>query len=107
ELSDVFERISAIARKVLPHDALFLPVYLPDGVHARRYTSTGVDPRAIPHVIEVPEFMRGSDWEHHIVDDLSAEGHEGARTLTKLGFRSGMRVPVRLEGRTVAALAFM
>jgi transcriptional regulator with GAF, ATPase, and Fis domain len=107
ELAEVFERISAIARKVLPHDALFLPVYLPDGLHARRYTSTGVDPKAIPHVVEVPEHMRGSDWDYHIAEDLSAEGHEGARALTKLGFRSGVRVPVRLEGRTVAALVFM
>jgi transcriptional regulator with GAF, ATPase, and Fis domain len=107
DLADVFERISQIARKVLPHDALFLPVYLPDGIHARRYTSTGVDPKSIPHVVEVPEFMRGSDWEYHIADDISAEDHSGAKALIKLGFRSGMRVPVRLEDRTVAALAFM
>ena len=107
ELAEVFERISAIARKVLPHDALFLPVYLPDGVHARRYTSAGVDPQAIPHVVEVPEFMRGSDWEYHFVDALNAETHEGAQALLRLGFRSGLRLPVRLEGRTVAALVFM
>jgi transcriptional regulator with GAF, ATPase, and Fis domain len=107
ELSEVFERISAIARKVIPHDALFLPVFLPDGLHARRYTSSGVDPKAIPHVVEVPEYLRGSEWEYHISDDLSAEGHDGAKVLVKLGFRSGMRVPVRLEGKTVAALAFM
>ncbi|MET0164493.1 MAG: sigma 54-interacting transcriptional regulator, partial [Vicinamibacterales bacterium] len=107
ELSVVFERISAIARKVIPHDALFLPVYLPDGVHARRYTSAGVDPTALPQVIEVPEYLRGSDWEYHIGDDLTAEVHEGAKVLVKLGFRSGMRVPVRLEGKTVAALVFM
>jgi transcriptional regulator with GAF, ATPase, and Fis domain len=107
ELAEVFERISAIARKVIPHDALFLPVFLPDGVHARRYTSSGVDPTTLPHVIEVPEYMRGSDWEYHIGDDLTVEEHDGARALVKLGFRSGMRVPVRLEGKTVAALVFM
>jgi len=107
ELAEVFERISAIARRVLPHDALFLPVYLPDGAHARRYTSAGVDPEAIPHVVEVPEFMRGSDWEYHFVDALSVETHDGAQALRRLGFRSGLRIPVRLDGRTVAALVFM
>jgi transcriptional regulator with GAF, ATPase, and Fis domain len=58
-------------------------------------------------VVEVPEHMRGSDWDYHIVEDLSAEAHDGAVALTKLGFRSGVRVPVRLDGRTVAALVFM
>jgi len=107
ELAEVFDRISVIARKVLPHDALFLPVFLPDGIHARRYVSAGVDPKLIPEVIEIPEPLRGSDWEYHIGDDISINPTDGARILLKLGFRSALRVPVRLEGRTVAALAFM
>src|SRR5262245_23922278 len=51
--------------------------------------------------------MRGSDWEYHFVDALSAESHDGAQALLRLGFRSGLRIPVRLDGRTVAALVFM
>jgi transcriptional regulator with GAF, ATPase, and Fis domain len=107
ELADVFERISVIARKVLPHDAMFLPVFLADGFHARRYVSAGVDPKALPEIIEVPEFLRGSDWEFHIGDDISINPSDGARILLKLGFRSALRVPVRLEGRTVAAVVFV
>ena len=107
ELSEVFDRISVIARKVLPHDALFLPVFLPDGLHARRYVSAGVDPKSLPDVIEVPEFLRGSDWEFHIGDDISINPSDGAKILLKLGFRSALRLPVRLEGRTVAAVVFV
>ncbi len=72
ELSEVFGRISAIARKVLPHDALLLPVFLPDGIHARRYVSSGVDPTLLPDVIEIPEHLRGSDWDSHVADDILA-----------------------------------
>src|SRR5262249_25507834 len=39
-LDAVFDRVSSMARTVLPHDALALPVLLPDGLHARRYASS-------------------------------------------------------------------
>jgi transcriptional regulator with GAF, ATPase, and Fis domain len=107
ELSEVFGRISTLARKVLPHDALLLPVFLPDGVHARRYVSSGVDPSALPDVIEIPEFMRGSEWDSHVDDDITGSQNDGTQVMVRLGFRSAMRVPIRLGGRTVAALAFM
>ena len=107
ELTEVFERISVIARKVLPHDALFLPVFLPDGIHARRYVSAGVDPKLIPEVIEIPEHLRGSEWEYHIADDISVNPNDGARVLLKLGFHSALRIPVRLDGKTVAAVVFV
>ena len=41
DLPDVFGRISAIAGKVLAHDAAALMVRLPDGRHARVYASSG------------------------------------------------------------------
>jgi two-component system response regulator AtoC len=107
DLAEVFGRISDIARKVLPHDAILLPVFLADGTHARRYVSTGVDPAVLPEIVEIPEYMRGSEWDSHITDDLSINPGEGPKVMLKLGFRSAMRVPVRLDGQTVAALSFM
>jgi GAF domain-containing protein len=63
DLPEVFDRISAIARKVLPHDAVVLPVILADGRHARVYASSGVPAGAIPEVVEVPEAMMANpDW---------------------------------------------
>jgi uncharacterized protein YigA (DUF484 family) len=35
DLPEVFARVSAIARKVLPHDTMVLTVVLPDRRHAR------------------------------------------------------------------------
>src|SRR5262249_58460412 len=59
ELAQVFDRISAIARKVVRHDALFLAVFRPDGLHATRYVSSGVDTGIVPQVIEIPDELRG------------------------------------------------
>ena len=48
ELPEVFDRISAIARKVLPHDTVMLNVMLPDDRHARGYAISGVDNKPFP-----------------------------------------------------------
>ncbi len=56
---------------MLPHDALALPVLLPDGRHARVYASSGVDARPFPEVVDVPPALRDRrDWEYDIIDDL-------------------------------------
>ena len=44
ELPDIFERVSAIAQRVLPHDALGLRVFSSDGRYAHRYASSGINP---------------------------------------------------------------
>ena len=66
----VFGRISAIAGKVLPHDALALMVRLPDGRHARVYASSGFGSCRSPRSTEVPE-------------ELLAESGLGARHLRR------------------------
>src|SRR4051812_44029874 len=70
QLADVFDRISAIAAKVLPHDAIVLPVLLPDGkrgkVYAGRATAAG-----LPEIIDAPAaLIANQDWEYDLVDDL-------------------------------------
>ena len=55
ELPEVFDRISAIARKVLAHDTLVLTVVLPDGKRARIYASSGVDGKPFPEVFDIPD----------------------------------------------------
>jgi hypothetical protein len=42
ELKEVFEHVSEIAKKVLPHDALSLALILPDGRHARVLRERGL-----------------------------------------------------------------
>ena len=61
ELTNVFDRISEIARKVLAHDALVLPVMLEDGTHARAdaYSALGAVERAtIEHALQESRFNK-------------------------------------------------
>jgi transcriptional regulator with GAF, ATPase, and Fis domain len=105
ELPDVFGRISAMARKVLTHDAAALMVRLPDGRHARVYASSGF-PGELPEITEVPpELLENPDWEYDIFDDLSLQGPRYGRGPL-MGLRSLLRVPIRIDGRFAGALVF-
>jgi PAS domain S-box-containing protein len=105
-LPEVFERIAEIARKVLPHDAIGLPVLIGEGNLARRYASSGL--HTVEEVIEIPERFLGPDWEYDLVDDLVAPHSETHnQRAANLGFRSALRVPIRLDGKVAALLAFL
>ena len=106
DLRQVFERICVIAQKVLPHDAASLPVILPDGKHARIYARVGVA-SSEPEVVEVPEELRNNpEWEHEIVRDVSTRTEAHHLRLFRQGFRSLLRVPIRLEGKYGGAVIF-
>ena len=106
DLPDVFGRVSAIARRVLRHDAAALMVRLGDGRHARLYASSGFPP-GLPEIAEVPEELLDTpNWEHNILDDLTRLAAPRYERLARMGFRSLLRVPIRLEGRFAGALIF-
>ena len=107
DLRDVFERISAIARKVMPHDALGFPVFLPDGKHLRRYAATGIGVTELPEGLELPEDVLRADWEYDLCPDVTQRDEAHNRLVTGLGFRSALRVPVKLDGKLAGMLAFL
>jgi transcriptional regulator with GAF, ATPase, and Fis domain len=107
DLADIFGRISATTRKVLPHEAALLMVALPDKLHARVYASHGF-PGELPRVTEIPqEIVRDPSWEHHIFNALSALPEPRYARLVGMGFESLLRVPIRLEGQFAGALVFL
>ena len=106
QLSELFDRVSEVAKKVIPHDAMMLPVLLPDGIHARRYATSGVDTGSIPEVIPVPQAFRDPNWEYDLVDDASRHPDPQNQRMAAIGFRSGLRVPIRIDGKFAAGLAF-
>jgi transcriptional regulator with GAF, ATPase, and Fis domain len=108
ELSEVFDRISALTRKVLPHDAVILAVFLADGLHAKPYVTSGLDTMPVPERIEIPDALRDPNWEYDLIDNMSLMHHEpSALVAAKAGFQSALRVAVRLDGRVAAGLGFM
>src|SRR5262249_14845047 len=105
DLPDVFGRISTLAKKVLTHDATLLMVRLPDGVNSRVYAGSGY-PLKVAETAPIPkELLQNPDWEHEIIDDLSVRGPRYVRVVN-VGFRSMLRVVIRLEGEFAGTLIF-
>jgi transcriptional regulator with GAF, ATPase, and Fis domain len=108
ELPQVFDRVSTAVQKVLAHDALVLAVRLPDGVNARIYAGTASGNAHFPEVIPVPKALLADPaWEFHIVDDLAADAGELPQWSTKSGYRSTLRLPIRLDNEFVGGLSFL
>jgi transcriptional regulator with GAF, ATPase, and Fis domain len=107
DMREVFGRISAIAGKVLAHDALVLMVRSPDGRNSRAYASSGF-PIALPEVTGVPEeLVQNPDWEYDILDDISQLEDPELVHLGRVGFRALLRVPIRLDGHLAGTLIFL
>jgi transcriptional regulator with GAF, ATPase, and Fis domain len=106
-LSEVIDRVSDVSKKVLPHDAMVMPVVVrADAARARFYVTTK-DIAKFPEMIDVPESLRNSDWEYDLVDDLQSHLLQRNMMVAKLGYRSILRIPIRAEGQLVAGIGFL
>lgn len=106
-LPDVFDRISAIARKVVAHDMLLMAVATADGRHARTYACSGDRPFQVSDVWEIPsEILEQPEWSDEICDDMSSHPVWRTYDAPKRGYRSAMHLMIRLDGALVGSLAF-
>jgi two-component system response regulator AtoC len=93
---------------VLKHDALTLVAMLPDGVLGRVYASKVPDVAPFSETVTVPRaLVEHPEWEYELVDDLRTRDDQKHLEATVRGFRSALRVPIRLDNELVAALAFL
>lgn len=103
----VLATISGSSRRVLAHDGAALIMRLPDSTQARVYATSGF-PARIPEDTPIPDsLLARSDWEHDIVNDLTREPAPLYERVSRLGFRSLIRVPIRTDGRFTGALALL
>jgi transcriptional regulator with PAS, ATPase and Fis domain len=56
--------------------------------------------------MEIPEHLRNSAWEYDLVDDLQADPAQRNFAAAKLGYRSALRVPIRVQGQLAAGVGF-
>jgi transcriptional regulator with GAF, ATPase, and Fis domain len=106
-LPDVFGRISAIAQKAIRHDAAAILVSLPGGRQAHVHASSGF-PAGLPTILELPEELaHNPEWQHDNLEDLTSLPEPSALQLARMGFRSLLRVGVRIDGRVVGILMFL
>ena len=110
DVREVFTRVSEIAGRVLSHDAMTVLVLTDDREHVVPYAIAGVAPIETPPVHRIPDDARhlvSDPWDFEILDDLQADPSRQPPQLVALGYRSLLRVPVRLQGHVAAILAIM
>ncbi len=106
-LPEVFDRISAIARKVVAHDMLLMVVATADGRHARTYACSGDRPFQVSDVWDIPsEVLQQPEWGDEICDDMSTHPVWRRYDAPKRGYRSSMQLMIRFDGALVGSLAF-
>src|SRR6478672_9300788 len=104
DVRDVFARVSDIAGRVLPHDAISLPVISEDETRVVAYatTVTGNYPTGHP-VTDLVRRLMTEPWEFEIFEDLQSTPAADPYNAS-MGYRAELRVPIRLEGRLIALL---
>jgi transcriptional regulator with GAF, ATPase, and Fis domain len=107
ELPEVFDRISRATQTVLAHDALVLTAVLPGNTDARVYAQIAPKGHELPEIVKVPPLMRRDpSWDHDVVPDLLAHADQRGLDIVKAGYRSALRVAIRLDGEYAAGLTF-
>ncbi|MEO6323306.1 MAG: sigma 54-interacting transcriptional regulator, partial [Thermoanaerobaculia bacterium] len=110
DIREVFDQVSAIAHRVLPHDRLTLGLLSDDRNSIRIYALSGEPVPDMPESFPLAaEDQLRTDWDFQIVRDVAAEiprEEPKCRLLMREGIQSMLRVPIRLEGRVFGGLVF-
>jgi transcriptional regulator with GAF, ATPase, and Fis domain len=108
DVRTVFFRISEIAKRVIPHDALGLLRFTDDLQYGIPYAVTGSG------LIELPDRIKLPDQDYiktirtfDIIGDIQTLGLERDLPPVRLGYRASLRVPIFLKGQLVAGMNFM
>lgn len=111
DVREVFDRVSEIARPVLPHDALILGRVTPDRQSIRIWAHSAIpDGFPVPDVVPLPDpDLLNRDWDFMLLDDITLD--ERLRRLNepmvRAGIRSVLRVPLKEDGVIVGGLNFV
>jgi two-component system response regulator FlrC len=107
ELDEVLDRISAIAQKALPHDAMVVAVADAGSTRARLYGRTTAG-HQFPETVDnssVATWQPGVDFE--LIDDLSNHPARPHLDAAARGYQSALRVPVRFESLDTGTLVLL
>ncbi|HTS35908.1 MAG TPA: sigma 54-interacting transcriptional regulator [Candidatus Solibacter sp.] len=109
QLQDLIHPMSKIVRQVLPHDGISVAVFLPGRNLARRYVFSGENILPIPELMEIPPDFHeaAAKLKYDIVDDTTTRSESLNVALAKMGFLSVLRIPIFLNGKFSAGVAFL
>ncbi|HKI01456.1 MAG TPA: sigma-54-dependent Fis family transcriptional regulator [Thermoanaerobaculia bacterium] len=132
DVREVFQKVSSVAREVIPHDLMELGLFNEDASGARVYAVSEGQEIGVTAEFRLPDVVRGSlGVDFFILSDAEIDPATGSirglfytselaeerlvelslplermRRQIALGVRSHMRVPVFLKGQMVGALLF-
>jgi transcriptional regulator with GAF, ATPase, and Fis domain len=107
DVREVFDRISSVVQKVLPHDLLGFMEINETGDRVRVLAAAGVPDLPLGVEFEVPEpELFKQQWEYVMVDDVPAHPVFRRGLGAKFGMKSSLAIAIRFNGRLQAALVF-
>ena len=107
DIREVFDRVSAIAQKVLPHDALSIAEAIDEGRGVRVHASHGLGSLPEPYDYPTPDpKMVTEPWDSRLIDDVLDHPQFADHPATRAGMRSMMFVAIRFEGQLFGGLNF-
>ena len=107
DIRQVFDRVSEIAQKVLPHDALSIAESIDEGKKVRVHASHGLGD--LPEPFDYPALdptMTTDPWEFKIIEDAPNHPQFSKHPGTAAGMRSMMFVSIRFDGQLFGGLNF-
>ena len=111
DVRSVFDRVSEIARPVLPHDALLLGRVTPDRQSIRIWAHSAIpEGFVVPDVVPLPDpDIVNRDWDFMLLDDITANEklRKQNHPMIRFGVRAVLRVPLKEEGVVVGGLNFI
>jgi transcriptional regulator with GAF, ATPase, and Fis domain len=96
DVRDVFQRLSEVVARIISHDEANLALLTEDGSRFRLYASTKQGD---------PELL--CPGQHWALDDADVPRFFNDGFGGKCGFKSGLRVPVRVDGHSIGVLALL
>src|SRR5262245_43266388 len=107
DIRDVFGQLSAIARRVLPHDSAVVLTITDDRRRVGVLALSVPEGWTLPPEIENPYPHAMTDgWDFAVHHELAAHPFERDSPPARLGLRSSLRIPIRLGGRVRGAVDF-
>jgi transcriptional regulator with GAF, ATPase, and Fis domain len=107
DVREVFDRVSAIAHRVLPHDALSIAESIDEGRSVRVHASHGLGALTQPYDYPTPDpRMNTEPWDSRLIDDVRDYPQFVDHPATRAGMRSMMFVAIRFDGRLFGGLNF-
>jgi len=107
DIRQVFDRVSTIADRVLPHDALSIAESIDNGNGVRVHASHGLGELPQPYDYPLSDrTMITEPWEFRLIDDVRNYPQFSRHPGTLAGMRSMLFVAIRFEGKLFGGLNF-